>query len=122
MHNNPPMRPHKFINTFLELLTKLKDQNTISTGDLNLNLLSYNINSETHFLLNGDFKNNFPPQITVATIVKKNSPTLIDNILINKEEAKGTSALATVKNSMVNTIFPIYPIVKLLGFDLTVQK
>ena len=122
MHNNPPMRPHKFINTFLELLTKLKDQNTISTGDLNLNLLNYNINSETHFLLNGDFKNNFPPQITVATIVKKNSPTLIDNILINKEEAKGTSALATVKNSMVNTIFPIYPIVKLLGFDLTVQK
>ena len=122
MHNNPPMRPHKFINTFLELLTKLKDQNTISTGDLNLNLLNYNINSETHFLLNGDFKNNFPPQITVATIVKKNSPTLIDNILINKEEAKGTSALATVKNSMVNTIIPIYPIVKLLGFDLTVQK
>ena len=86
MYNNPPMRFHKFNNTFLELLTKLKDQNTISTGDLNLNLLNYNINSETHFLLNGDFKNNFPPQITVSTRVKKNSPTLIDNIWINKGE------------------------------------
>ena len=56
MYNNSPMRPHKFNNTFLELLTKLKDQNTISTGDLNLNLLNYNINPETHFLLNGDFR------------------------------------------------------------------
>lgn len=121
MYNNSPMRPHKFNNTFLELLTKLKDQNTISTGDLNLNLLNYNINPETHFLLNGDFKNYFPPQITVSTRVKKNSPTLIDNILINKEEAKGTMALAAVKNSMVNTIFPISPIVKPLGFDLTFQ-
>ena len=122
MYNNPSMRPHRFNNTFLELLTKLKDQNTISTGDLNLNLLNYNINSETHILLNGDFKNNPPPQITVSTRVRKNSPTLIDNILINKEEAKGTSALAAVKNSMVNTIFPVSPIVKLLRFDLTFQK
>ena len=88
MYNSPLMRPHKFINTFLELLTKLKDQNTISTGHLNLNLLNYNINSKTHFLLNGDFKNNFPLQITVSTRVKKNSPTLIDNILINKEKPR----------------------------------
>ena len=70
-------------------LCKLKDQNAILTGDLNLNLLNYNKKPET-FFLEGIFTNNFLSQITFPIRVTKNSATLVDSMLINKEEANAT--------------------------------
>ena len=60
------------------------------SGDFNLNLLNYN-KLETLLFLEIIFTNNFFPQATLPTRVAKNSVTLIDNILINQEEAKTTS-------------------------------
>lgn len=88
IYKHPPMKPHKFNNTFLELLSKLKNQKTALAQDLNFNLLNYNKKSETHLLVEGIFTNNFLPKITLPARVTKNSATLIEKILIRKEEAK----------------------------------
>ena len=71
--------------------SNLKNQNTISAGYLNLNLLNYNKKPETHPFPEGIFKNNFLKQTTLPTRVTKNSAKLIDNILVNKEQVKTTS-------------------------------
>ena len=82
------MKPHKFDNIFLELLCKLKNQNTILAGDLNLNLLNYKKKPETCLPKERIFKRNFLPQITLPTRVIKKFATLIEKIPIIKEEAK----------------------------------
>ena len=42
IYNHPPIKRHKFCNIFTKLQSKLKNQNKILSGDLNLNLLGYN--------------------------------------------------------------------------------
>ena len=107
---HPPhtlIKPHKFDKMFLELLSTIKDQNIISTGNVNLNNLNQNKKPETYLFLEVIFTNNFLPLIILPTRVIKSSATLIDNILINKEDIQRTRVLAKVKNYLVNTIFPI---------------
>ena len=77
IYKNPPMKPHKFCNKFMKLQSKLKNQNKILSGDLNLNLLGYNKKPENHLFLEGIFTNNFFPQIILPTRVTRNSAILI---------------------------------------------
>lgn len=78
VRKHPLMKPHIFDNIFQ------------FSGEFNLNLLNYN-KLETLLFLERIFTNNFFPQVTLSTRVTKNSLTLIDNILINQEEAKTAS-------------------------------
>ena len=55
IYNHPPMKPHKFCNIFMKLQSKLKNQNKILSGVLNLNLLDYNKKPGNHIFLEGIF-------------------------------------------------------------------
>ena len=58
------MKAQKFSDMFLELLSELKNQNRILANNLNLNFINNNIKPETHLFLDGNFTNNFLPQLT----------------------------------------------------------
>ena len=88
------MNPTEFIEIYLsELPQKLskEDKTAILMGDLNIDLLKYDYNTDSASFLDSLYTNFLLPYISTSSRVTPHSRTLIDNIFSNNIEDSLTS-------------------------------
>ena len=102
VHKHYSMQHYNFNNDFLESLinkTQTEKKFSILAGDFNLNLIKYSKATGINLFLEIILSHNYMPQKPLPTRVTGRTATLINNILINSYENKGTSGNITTSAS-----------------------
>ena len=105
-----------YLKTFLE---KTKCKPTYVTGDLNLNLLDYDVNPKVNSYCNLLFAHNFVPVINKPTRISKHSASLIDHIVTNTFVNEALS-LGIIKVD-ISDHFPVFLISEAKTVDIHAQ-
>ena len=101
----PPRPTHEDIKTFIKdmnaIFDKLKNfKNVVLTGDFNINLLNFKIDSSVDYFIDNLMSNGYLPKITIPTRLTQRKGTLIDNFFVKFSESLSKTTAKVLKSKI----------------------